>query len=832
MRGTRLPPLLVAAALAAGLLAGPAAPADAARDATPARLAGGDRIATAAAIARTTFRARPETATALLARADAFPDALAAASLAGATNAPVLLVGHASVPADTEATLAALGIDRVVVLGGGAAVSPEVEADLAQRYDVVRLAGPDRYGTAAAVARAVAAEAGIGTHDGASLVLVASGETFADALAAGPLAFAGRHPILLTRRDGLPPATTALLDDLRPQHAIVLGGSVAVSETVVADLRARGVAVERVSGPDRTATAARVADLLTTRFGFAPDAALLARGDGFPDALAAGPRAGTVRAPILLTPSPGHLGDSARAWLGDRCGRLRTLQAVGGGAAIAGHVLDEALRVTRVCAGVDAAVRFGFAAVADPVTGVGQDAFAGVVSATLADVRGWTEPGVLGFDAVPSSPHLVVELRTGAAIAAAAPGCSGDEHCRVGDRLLVHAERWRAPPAPWQADPDGYRRYVVNHLVGRWLGGAEADCAGAGQAAPVLQRQVGDLGGCAPSAWPTASERRAAHDRYVPRITVAAAGDVHGEAVVRQHLLAGGNPLHAVAPVLSAADVAIVNLETAVGTTGRPEPKTYTFQAPPQLVDALAAGGVDVVNLANNHALDYGVGAMFETINHARRAGLHVVGAGADAAEAYAPAVLEVRGRRVAVIGLTRVLHTQAWAAGPSRPGLASAYDEAAAVAAVRRAREVADHVVVAVHWGVELAECPDAHQLRLARLLVDAGAEVIAGHHPHVLQGIQTTTAASGTPGHDPPLARNAVVAYSLGNFVWYHRREPSRYTGVLTATLQGGGASHTFAPAEIDGLGSPIPVGGALGQRILADVARRSPGGGRCGF
>lgn len=298
-------------------------------------------------------------------------------------------------------------------------------------------------------------------------------------------------------------------------------------------------------------------------------------------------------------------------------------------------------------------------------------------------------------------------------------------------------------------------------------------------------------------------------------VTVAAAGDIHGEPPLRAALLEGANPLEEVAPVLAAADLAVVNVETAVGTDGTPAPdKQYTFQAPPALWTALVASGVDVATLANNHALDFGVDGLEETIAGARAAGLAVVGAGADAEEAYAPVVVDVRGRTVAVVGLSRVLPVIEWAATDERPGLASAYDEEAAVAAVQAAALLADHVVVALHWGQEVEDCPDQHQRRLAAALVEAGADVIAGHHPHVLQGVAEE---DGT-----------VVAYSLGNFAWYSKGGLSAQTGVLTATLDEAGATATFTPAVIGSDGWPRPVEGEDAAVATARVEELFPGEG----
>ncbi|HVF33428.1 MAG TPA: CapA family protein [Acidimicrobiales bacterium] len=298
------------------------------------------------------------------------------------------------------------------------------------------------------------------------------------------------------------------------------------------------------------------------------------------------------------------------------------------------------------------------------------------------------------------------------------------------------------------------------------------------------------------------------------RVRVALAGDVHAERHLGDEVRAGGNPLREVAPLLQAADIAAVNLETPAGSPGPRQSKEFVFLAPPELLTAIRSAGVDVVSLANNHALDHGAGAMLDTLRRAREAGLATVGAGADAAEAFRPAFLDVRGRRVAVIGLSRVV-PPGWAATASRPGVASAYDERAALGAVRSAAASADHVVVLVHWGVELARCPGSDVVGLADRLHGAGAAVVAGHHPHVLQGVQA--------GPD------RVTAYSLGNFVWYHDRPPSDLTGVLDVTLSSGvagpGAEVAFHPARIGGDGHPRPLSGDE-----AEAVRRSVLGGAC--
>ena len=299
--------------------------------------------------------------------------------------------------------------------------------------------------------------------------------------------------------------------------------------------------------------------------------------------------------------------------------------------------------------------------------------------------------------------------------------------------------------------------------------------------------------------------------------TVALAGDVHGEPPIADALARGENPLAGMTGPLSVADHGLVNVETAVARGGVPAAKRYTFRASPRLWGALRRSGVDVVSLANNHALDYGRGALRETIRGARGAGLRVVGAGRDARAAYRPVVLGRRGERVAFLGITRVLPTTAWAATPQRSGLASAYDEGAAVRAVRAAARRTERVVVSVHWGRELSPCPNGVQRRLGRRLVAAGADVVAGHHPHVLQGVERRG--------------RALVAHSLGNFVFYAGHEATRATGVLTVRLDDRGVvGRRFAPARIDSGGRPRLLRGARRSRRLSELRALTPGGRRC--
>lgn len=290
-------------------------------------------------------------------------------------------------------------------------------------------------------------------------------------------------------------------------------------------------------------------------------------------------------------------------------------------------------------------------------------------------------------------------------------------------------------------------------------------------------------------------------------ITIAVAGDVHFEGVLRDRL---DDPATALAPVTAAladADVAIVNLETSVGEGGRPDPtKRFTFQAPPAAFAALVEAGVDVATMANNHALDYGRDALTSTFAAIDATPLEVVGIGRNVREAFAPALVDVDGTVVATIGATTADldptadPTGQWAATRTSPGTADAVRPRRLLAAVESADESADVVVVYVHWGVQGDRCPSADQRRLAAELVEHGADVVVGSHAHVLQG-------------DGRLD-GGYVAYGLGNYVWY---QPSADpTGVLTLTVRPPvlGAPHArvteavWHPARIGADGLPAAL------------------------
>lgn len=346
-------PVLTAITLAvtAAALVAPTGPPPAAAQeeegVTPARVSGGNRYETAAAVAELTF---DEADDAVVATGEDFPDALAASYAAGSIDGPILLAEHDRIPGITLEALDRLGVERVVLVGGGEALGEEVETQLTRAgYGIERLAGADRFETAVEVATRYGTDGEIGVVDGDRAAILASGASFADALSAGPLAAAARLPLFLTPRATPDDSVSQALDELGIERVIVVGGEAAVGEEVVAAYE-QDYEVERMGGATRTGTAATVAENLVERFGlFSRETVLLARGDDFPDALTASIHGAVLGAPILLSATPTVLSQDTAGWLRDTCPEVEVLRALGGGAALSEQALAAAVEAAEAC---------------------------------------------------------------------------------------------------------------------------------------------------------------------------------------------------------------------------------------------------------------------------------------------------------------------------------------------------------------------------------------------------------------------------------------------------------------------------------------------------
>ena len=281
----------------------------------------------------------------VVASGDDFPDALAATFAADLTTSPVLLTAQDDLTDATREALALLAPEQIILVGGPAAVDPAVEDELATTAPVTRVAGDGRAATAAAVAALGDADGDGALDDGGTTAIVASGAGFADALAAGPVAYAAHHPLLLTHPDELSAETAAALADLGISAVLVAGGPAAVSNKVVGQLASLGLTVSRIAGESRVTTALAFAEYAEAELGFTPDHANLATGGSFADALALAAHAGADVAgpsPVLLADGDA-LGEANAAFLAARatCGVL-SLHVAGGDAALPADIVTAA----------------------------------------------------------------------------------------------------------------------------------------------------------------------------------------------------------------------------------------------------------------------------------------------------------------------------------------------------------------------------------------------------------------------------------------------------------------------------------------------------------
>ena len=298
-------------------------------------------------------------------------------------------------------------------------------------------------------------------------------------------------------------------------------------------------------------------------------------------------------------------------------------------------------------------------------------------------------------------------------------------------------------------------------------------------------------------------------------LTMAFAGDVHFEDYLAP-LASQPDGLAELRDSLGAADLAMVNLETAITTRGTKIGKEFHFRAPASALRTVQGAGVDAVSMANNHGVDYGPVGLADTLAAKKASPIPIVGIGADEAEAYAPAVLKAKGLEVAVFGASEVFEMtlSRYSAGQGRGGIASAAPVTRLRKAVSAASRKYDVVVVFLHWGLDYQKCPDPLSAETAQALEEAGADIIVGGHSHRVNG-------AGWLGR-------SYVAYGLGNFVWWRSREPDSRSGVLTLSLdvktaKGTGSdghsvvrSATWTPMLIGTDGIPRRVGAADTKRL----------------
>lgn len=219
------------------------------------------------------------------------------------------------------------------------------------------------------------------------------------------------------------------------------------------------------------------------------------------------------------------------------------------------------------------------------------------------------------------------------------------------------------------------------------------------------------------------------------------------------------------------ADITVINNEFPFSTRGTQAPdKQFTFRVDPKYTSVLTDMGVDIAGIANNHVLDFGPDALQDTFSALDDAGIDYMGAGDDLARASALITKEAGGKTFGFLAASRVIPVVSWDVQNSSPGVFTTYDPTRLVAAIEEARSSCDYLTVFVHWGIERDEYPQDYQVSMAKQYMDAGADLVIGSHPHVLQGI--------TYYKDKP------ICYSLGNFIF--NREIQK-TAAVKVTIDG---------------------------------------------
>ena len=294
-------------------------------------------------------------------------------------------------------------------------------------------------------------------------------------------------------------------------------------------------------------------------------------------------------------------------------------------------------------------------------------------------------------------------------------------------------------------------------------------------------------------------------------ITIAAVGDIMLGHRAEPYLVKEGPayPFVHVMPVLRQAHVVIGNLESPISTRGTPvENKQFTLRVGPVAADALKAAGIRVVTLANNHILDFGPQALQDTLAVLGENGILSSGAGMDLDDARAPAILKLGGRTIAFLSYSLTFPVEFYASA-GRPGTAPGYREYVKKD-IEKVRPLADLVVVSFHWGAELMPTAKDYQQDLGRRSIERGADLVLGHHPHILQELE--------------VYRGRLIAYSLGNFVFGSESDRTNASIILLCTFRGTSLVRIEAvPLDVNNYRvayQPRVLMGTKAESLLADL------------
>jgi len=272
------------------------------------------------------------------------------------------------------------------------------------------------------------------------------------------------------------------------------------------------------------------------------------------------------------------------------------------------------------------------------------------------------------------------------------------------------------------------------------------------------------------------------------------------------------HPFDGVRAQLAGADINLGNLEAPIARNGDEfREKKFRFRAEPAVAKALQRAGFNLVTLANNHSMDFGASALEETLLHLKNANIAWIGAGNNLAEARQMKLFSIKGKRIAFLGYSLTQPIEFFA-GKDHPGTAPGYAKMVA-ADVAAARTQADFVVVSFHWGKEANPLVQPYQQTAAHNAVDAGADAVIGHHPHILQGIERY--------------KRAIIFYSLGNFTFAAKSTTAEVGAIVRLRLNGEQRSAEVLPLDVlhRRVGfQPQVLKGVRGEAVIETLNRLS--------
>lgn len=280
----------------------------------------------------------------------------------------------------------------------------------------------------------------------------------------------------------------------------------------------------------------------------------------------------------------------------------------------------------------------------------------------------------------------------------------------------------------------------------------------------------------------------------VQNVTIAFGGDVHGVDQISSYLNNGGNPFKNISKTLKGYDISVVNLESAVTNKTEHQDKEFVFNSNPYLLDWMKTEGVDVVNVGNNHAGDYLREGFVDTLKNLDARGFQVIGGGESGRDAWTAKVINVRGTKIAFVGIAKINSGPVSVASGEYAGTTDGWDPTVIELAIKAADRKADAVIVYTHWGIEAKTCPTKSEVKDANLWLSWGATAVIGSHPHRQQPFV--------------LKDGKLIDYSLGNLVFHSTSGDGTKSGigVLTLSPEGTVVKYVFKPAVINGRnGSP---------------------------